>query len=125
MLLKVNPDHCSGCRLCLQICTMEKFGELNPKKARLKIEAAFPVPGKYRPVVCTGCGICRDICPVEAIVTNDRGALIVDAGKCIECGACIEACPEGVMRQWEGGTPFKCDFCGQCIEVCNTGALTS
>lgn len=124
MRLKVNSDHCTGCRLCIQICAMEKFNELNPRKARLRLEAQFPEPGQYSPRVCVECGICRDICPVEAIVQGENQALRVEGETCIECGACVAACPEGVMMQREGGIPYKCDFCGQCTEVCNTGALT-
>jgi ferredoxin len=103
---------------------MEKFQEVNPRKARLRIEARFPEPGKYVPHVCTACGLCRDICPVEAIQENSRGVLQVDPDVCIDCGACMEACPEGVMFRWEGDVPYKCDFCGQCAAVCNTGALS-
>ncbi|MDZ4164776.1 MAG: 4Fe-4S binding protein [Smithellaceae bacterium] len=124
MRLQVNSDQCSGCRLCIQICAMEKFEEVNPKKARLRLEARFPEPGGYRPFVCTECGICRDICPGEAIGKNERDVLQVSEEGCIDCGACVEACPEGVMMRRGDGAPFKCDFCGQCTEVCNTGALT-
>jgi len=124
MRLKVNPDNCSGCRLCLQICAMEQFNEVNPRKARLRLEAAFPEPGKYCPRVCTECGSCREICPVDAIEENQKGVFSVREDSCIECGACVEICPEGVMMRWGDGIPFKCDFCGQCAEVCNTSALT-
>lgn len=124
MLLEVNPDKCSGCRLCIQICPLEKFNELNPRKARLRIEALFPEPGQYRPRVCIECSACRDTCPADAIVADERGVLKVEEDMCTGCGVCVIACPEKVMMRWRDGIPYKCDFCGRCTEVCNTGALT-
>ena len=123
MQIKVSPQHCTGCRLCVQVCTIEKFHEVNPKKARLRIEAKFPEPGTYHPTVCTECGICADTCPTEAIIKNENGALHVVEELCTVCGACIDACPENVMMRWKGGIPYKCDFCFMCTEVCNTGSI--
>ncbi len=123
MQIKVNAAQCTGCRLCVQICAIEKFSEVNPKKSRLRVDSFFPEPGTYRPVVCTECGACAEACPTGAIQKNAEGILQVVADACTECGACITACPEGVMMQWKQGIPYKCDFCWKCTEVCNTGAL--
>lgn len=53
--------------------------------------------------------------------TDDR---IADA--CTRCGACIQACPENVLRIGDGGFPqfdpaaadAACTFCGQCAQGC-------
>lgn len=37
------------------------------------------------------------VCPVEAISQAADGYPIVDADKCIECGACIDECPKHAM----------------------------
>lgn len=48
---------------------------------------------------------------------------------CTRCGACIEACPEGLIVQGDGGYPeidFKlgeCTFCGACADACPEGAF--
>ncbi len=124
MRIRVNKDKCTGCRLCLQICTIEHFHEINPKKAALRIEAKFPDPGKYRPHVCTQCGKCEEVCPEGAIDQADSGAYIVDQGKCNNCGECVGVCPVGVVfRHPDHDFVIICDFCMLCTEVCNTGAI--
>lgn len=49
---------------------------------------------------------------------------------CDQCGACIDACPEGILLQDPTdsfpGTDFNstgCTFCKACVEACPTGAL--
>ena len=34
----------------------------------------------------------REICPVEAITVNEKAN--VDAEACVDCGTCVEECPE-------------------------------
>lgn len=44
--------------------------------------------------------------------------------KCTSCGACIAACPEGILRPGRAGTPIvdfalgACTFCRACAESC-------
>jgi carbon-monoxide dehydrogenase iron sulfur subunit len=122
--IKVSRDQCTGCRLCLQVCGLMHFDEINPKKAAMRVEAKFPDPGKYRPYVCTQCGKCAEACPVGAISQNDKGAFIVDKAKCDNCGACVTACPFGVVFQHPSlDFVIICDFCMICTEMCNTGAI--
>ena len=124
MRIKVNKDNCTGCRLCMQICAIEHFGEINPKKAALRIEAKFPDTGKYRPFVCIQCGKCEEACPEKAISQNDIGAYIVDKEKCTNCGECVGVCPNGVVFQHPDlDHVIICDFCMKCTELCNTDAI--
>jgi len=124
MRIKANRDNCTGCRLCLQICAIENFNEINPKKAALRIEAKFPDPGKFRPYVCTQCGECMKVCPEDAIYENEIGAHIVDVEKCTNCGECVPVCPVGVVFQHPDlDYVIICNFCMKCVEVCNTDAI--
>ncbi|NLH95257.1 MAG: 4Fe-4S binding protein, partial [Synergistaceae bacterium] len=44
--------------------------------------------------------------------------------KCIQCGACVNACPYGVIfLHAEIPYAVKCDNCGECIRICPRVAL--
>jgi ferredoxin len=41
---------------------------------------------------CIACGACIDACPLGIIEVNNAAEL-TDEDACIECGACVDACP--------------------------------
>lgn len=47
---------------------------------------------------------------------------------CIECGKCIEKCPENVLSVTPQGCfsieRDKCTYCGECVEYCYAGSMT-
>lgn len=45
--------------------------------------------------------------------------------RCVGCGACVEACPQGLRHLDDVGYPDsgKCQLCLACVEACNAGAL--
>jgi NADH:ubiquinone oxidoreductase subunit F (NADH-binding)/ferredoxin len=45
------------------------------------------------PDKCQGCLICLRNCPVEAISGGKRMVHVIDQGKCIKCGTCLDLCP--------------------------------
>jgi ferredoxin len=125
MHLEIQEHKCSGCKLCQQICAIEHFQEINPKKSAIKIRAEFPVPGIFRPETCTQCGECAEVCPADAIEERD-GAYVIDPELCTGCGECVEECPtDAIFFPSTVSHPIKCDLCLKCTEVCNTGALTA
>jgi Fe-S-cluster-containing hydrogenase component 2 len=124
MRIKVTAAACTGCRLCEQVCAIHHFGEINPAKAALRIEARFPDPGTYRPHVCTQCGECMKVCREGAITRNAAGAFLVAAARCNGCGDCIPVCKPGVVFRHPAVPPvIICDFCFECTRLCNTGAI--
>jgi pyruvate formate lyase activating enzyme len=45
--------------------------------------------------------------------------------RCVQCGRCVETCPEAAVSLAETGPatdPEKCALCGDCLGVCPTGA---
>ena len=42
---------------------------------------------------CKGCTKCAKICAVSAITGKVKEPFVINTGKCIKCGACIDVCP--------------------------------
>jgi ferredoxin len=45
--------------------------------------------------LCMNCGICIEACPEQAISLN--AVMEIDPGKCTGCGSCIQPCPSGAI----------------------------
>ena len=54
--------------------------------------------------------------------------VVVDAEKCIGCGACVNVCPSSVFELKDGKSVVvnekDCIACHSCEGVCPTGAIT-
>lgn len=96
---------------------------------------------------CLGYGDCVEACAFDAIHINpETGLAEVDADKCTACGACVKACPKGIIelrKKWpknraiyvscvsrdKGAVTMKackagCIGCSKCLKVCEFGAIT-
>jgi len=96
---------------------------------------------------CLGLGDCVAACSFGAIKKNPETGLVeVDADKCTACGACVKACPKGIIelrKKWpknrgvyvscvsrdKGAVVMKackagCIGCGKCAKACPFGAIT-
>lgn len=127
--LLVDRRLCTGCRACELACSHHHEGVFAPSVARLRVrkdEAA----GVDEPMVCRQCGVarCVEACSHGALSRERRtGAVLLDAGLCVRCGDCVEACPfHAIGVHPDTALPLICDLCGgepACVARCVTGAL--
>lgn len=75
-------------------------GHLFTSKGRLVskvLEKLLDSRPKLRESECVGCAKCANICPAEAIVMENKKA-VIHRDKCIRCFCCQEFCPTGAMK---------------------------
>ncbi|MBE0479773.1 MAG: 4Fe-4S dicluster domain-containing protein [Dehalococcoidia bacterium] len=125
----VNPDRCTGCRICELVCSLKHHGEYNPVKSRIKVNI-FPRDFFFYPNVCSQCenAWCARICPAGALSRHsESGVVELDEMKCVGCKMCMQACPFGTMGyDSDRGISEKCDLCGgdpECVKHCFYNAL--
>ncbi len=51
---------------------------------------------------CNGCGLCVQVCPHAVFAMENRRAVLVDRGACMECGACARNCEQGAIQVRSG-----------------------
>ena len=78
--------------------------------------------GFYRP-------FCQFVCPFGLLSWFlERVSIFrvkIDRGRCIQCGACIRACPLDAAKDRVAGKvlPADCFSCARCLNVCPTDAI--
>lgn len=96
---------------------------------------------------CLGYGDCVEVCKFDAMyVDKVSGIPVIISEKCTSCGACVSACPKGIiemrpknkrdlkiyvacLNEDKGGIAKKacalaCIGCSKCEEICPKGAVT-
>ena len=126
--IQINPEKCTGCRICELICAFTKHTEFNPKRSRIRIVKLDKFFADV-PVVCKQCHdpSCEASCPVGAVTQDPHTIVHVDEKTCNGCELCVEACPfGGIFIDPLTNAAIVCDLCGgvpQCVKWCPTGAL--
>ncbi|MBW2653691.1 MAG: 4Fe-4S dicluster domain-containing protein [Deltaproteobacteria bacterium] len=128
-VLVIDPEKCTGCRICEQVCSVWHEKVVNPYRARIKI-IKWEMEGKVLPMVCRQCddAPCLEVCPMDAISKeNETGIIFINYDKCIGCRMCVSICPFGAMSyDFVGNKVMKCDLCDgdpQCVRFCDAQAI--
>lgn len=129
-LLAINPDLCTGCRMCEMACSIAHEQMILPTDS-LRIRVAYPSDDFFVPMTCIHCEevYCMKSCPFEALILEGSPGIIkVIDENCTGCMLCIKACPYGGIHfVEEKKTVIKCDLCGgdpACATYCPTQAIT-
>jgi Fe-S-cluster-containing hydrogenase component 2 len=75
MVIIVDAEECTGCRVCELICSLTKQKEFNPAKSHIRVMNHDDF-GVYIPVLkteCDFCGKCVELCPVQALKMVEPG----------------------------------------------------
>ena len=123
------PSRRSAGMDCACGCTSSWQGrrdyELVPVSRLAVTPAAFPVSGGHSSVP-EGQSACRFARPGPSPGREEEDAF-TDA--CTRCGACVTACPEGIVKPGDGGFPeidlriSECTFCRACADACKASAF--
>jgi thioredoxin reductase/CRP-like cAMP-binding protein/Fe-S-cluster-containing hydrogenase component 2 len=99
----IDEKICTRCGNCESACAATHGGI-----SRVSREFGASAEGFLLPLACRHCETphCMSHCPVDAISRMPSGEVIIDAGICIGCKACVNDCPYGVISMAElGGDP--------------------
>jgi len=128
-VLTVNPDKCTGCRLCEMACAVTNVQAFDLTQSRIKV-ISFGREFFQFPISCLQCDVplCALVCPTGAITKEETSGIVrISKTKCIGCRMCIMACPFGnILLSLEERKAVKCELCDgdpQCVRFCVTEAL--
>ena len=134
----IDVRKCIGCHSCSVACKAEFDVPLGATRSWVEYtdKGTYPnVSRNFLPRLCNHCrhAPCVDVCPTGATYKRKQdGIVVVDAGLCIGCKYCIQACPyDARFLNPLTGVVDKCDFCihrvskglePSCVNSCVGGA---
>jgi anaerobic carbon-monoxide dehydrogenase iron sulfur subunit len=130
-VITIDPDRCTGCRICEMMCSLSHARECAPERSRIR-NVRFEEDGRITtiPSLCMQCetAACQIACPTGATYRGGPvGAMLVEDKKCIGCSACVYACPFGASSiDPVSKKAIRCDMCEgepRCVKNCPTEAI--
>ena len=128
-IIAVDAPKCSGCRICMMVCSIRHENVVNPSRSRIRVFQHEHVLLEV-PVVCQQCESppCAAVCPVNAIRRDEElGRVAVNYDVCVGCKMCLAICPFGAMGfDTIANKVINCDLCDgdpECVKFCSTKAI--
>ena len=108
----IDMFRCIGCHGCTYACKMENNTGMGVFWAHVYDYEMGKYPNVMRsflPMLCMHCedAPCEEVCPSGATYRRDDGLVAVDQDKCINCKACMMACPYSVRFENPKNTYFN------------------
>ena len=129
MVLRIEHEKCTGCRLCELVCAVRHSHVSNPMRSRIRV-VKWESDGVYVPVSCQQCedAPCAAACPRKALTRDREGGVVsLDYDLCIGCRTCVSVCPFGAIHYDAlERRVIKCDLCDgdpQCVRFCEVKAV--
>ncbi len=98
----VDKEKCTGCELCAKECPRDLIKMLPPGDEGYLVLCSSQDRGKTVSkaceVGCIACKACIKACQHEAIIMDDKLA-VIDLEKCTDCGDCVEKCKPGTIHR--------------------------
>lgn len=99
----VDREKCTGCMACVKTCPRGIIRDV-PYDSHVDVPCHSkdkgPQTRKDCAVGCIACKLCEKACEFDAIHVEENLARI-DFEKCTQCGACVEKCPQKIIRLME------------------------
>ena len=134
----IDQNTCIGCHACTVACKTEHDVALGVNRTWVKYVENGEFPDTSRTFSVMRCNHCSNapcvaICPTRALFYRGDGIVDFDAGRCIGCKSCMQACPyDALYIDPADRTAQKCNFCAHrveagmepaCVIVCPEGSI--
>lgn len=95
LVLQPGNDKNAGniCMCCGCCCGVLRGIKQHPHPAS---QVASPFQAQLEAGLCSGCGKCVKRCPMDALVIENKKA-VLNVARCIGCGLCVANCPSGAL----------------------------
>ena len=124
-LIAPNLDRCIGCHSCSLACARLVHKQISRDAAGIRIKSSGGLTTGFTANHCLACNPapCAEVCPTGAFSQRKGGGVIVKKKLCINCSACVAACPVDAIYEDRAGNVFVCIHCGRCVEFCPHNCL--
>jgi len=134
----IDQRKCIGCHACTVACKAEHDVPIGVYRTWVKYIEKGEFPNARRYFLVNRCNHCDDapcvkICPTRALYKRPDGIVDFDAGRCIGCKSCMQACPyDALYIDPSSHTAAKCNYCAHrtelglepaCVVVCPERAI--